>query len=379
MKNIYAIYLLVILAAVSCTKHEYTDNDPHHIYLQVGTEGDAIAVKSPYTSETPSISKPLAVKVLASTTPYQYPNTGADGTDGTVAVHVDATFTGGEKQLLGGALYPSVEDNGVKTFPDVYFSALYPNIPAEGKVWSMEQTDATYKASYEFDGSEDVMFAPQTSGAYTLEGNSEQNVPSLTFKHILTYIRLFVYADNEDIANAWGDIKSISIKNSSDMGHGSNKVIVNLSKAVPAPEITPFAESGIVEFQPVQNYVSTLYEKGTDKEFLSTDDYSLLQDADTYVPKEVAYTLLSPVEAMLKDKENDSIYIPEFELDIVTSNRSVTVEIDLMKNATEYYVGSTMGKRFDITLRFTMGNTVAAQAKVTSWITGGIGVGDFNE
>ena len=82
---------------------------------------------------------------------------------------------------------------------------------------------------------------------------------------------------------------------------------------------------------------------------------------------------------MLTDKENASIYIPEFELEIVTSNRSVTVNIDLMKNASEYYVGSTMGKRFDIPLKFTMGNTVAAQAKVTSWLTGGIGVGDFNE
>ena len=81
----------------------------------------------------------------------------------------------------------------------------------------------------------------------------------------------------------------------------------------------------------------------------------------------------------MHDRENALIYIPEFELNIVTSNRNVTVEIDLMKNATEHYEGSTMGKRFDITLRFTMGNTVAAQAKVTSWMTGGIGVGDFNE
>lgn len=382
MKNLYSIYLFAILAAVSCTKHEYADNDPHNIYLQVNAEGSSsIAVKSPYTSETPSISRPLAVKVLASTIPYQYPNTGADGADGTVAVHLDATFTSGEKQLLGGALYPTLEENGLKTFPEVYFSALYPNIPEAGKVWNIEQTDdvPTYKASYEFDGSEDVMFASQTSGAYTPEDSTEEIVPSLTFKHLLTYIRLFVYADNEDIANAWGDIRSISIKNSSDMGHGSNKVLVNLSKAVPLAETQPFAESGIVEFQPVQNYVPTLYETATDNEFLSTDDYSLLQDADTYVPKEVAYTLLAPVEAMLHDRENALIYIPEFELNIVTSNRNVTVEIDLMKNATEHYEGSTMGKRFDITLRFTMGNTVAAQAKVTSWMTGGIGVGDFNE
>lgn len=374
MKYIHIIYLSVILAVVSCTKQEYTENDSRLIYLQISTEGEAApAVKSPYTAEIPSVSRPLSVLVLASTTSHQYPDTGADGTDGTVAVHTAATFTSGEKQLLGGALYPTVEyPGGIKEYPTVYFSSLYPYIPDEDKTWSVTQSminDAlTYKASYIFNGSEDVMYAPQTTGHYALEGISEEDkvIPSLTFRHLLTYIRFFIYADNEDIANAWGEIKSISIRNSSDMGPDANKAIVNLG-------------DGSVEFVRVSEYSPAIYSTGTDNEFLHSGNYSLLQDADTYVPKEVAYTLLAPVDAMLTDKENASIYIPEFELDIVTSNRSVTVNIDLMKNASEYYVGSTMGKRFDITLKFTMGNTVAAQAKVTSWLTGGIGVGDFNE
>ena len=50
-----------------------------------------------------------------------------------------------------------------------------------------------------------------------------------------------------------------------------------------------------------------------------------------------------------------------------------------MKNSSEYYIGSTAGKQFSFTLKFTMGNTVAVQARVTDWKTGGIGIGDVME
>lgn len=385
MKKIYTISLIIMLAAISCTNHESTNADQYQIYLQVNSEDNSSpALKSPYISEIPSINKPLSVKVLASTTSYSYQNTGADGTDGTVAVHSDATFTSGEKQLLSGALYPSLEINGQKTYPPVYFSALHPNKPDQSKQWEISETSVddtkSFKASYTFEGYEDLMFAPQTTGAYSPEGTAEKDkiTPTLVFKHILTYIKLHIYAENEDVANAWGEIRSITIRNSSDMGDGSNKAIIDLSTPLPS-EYKDLSGCGIVEFQPVPGYVSTFYATGTDEEFLHSGSYSLLQDRQTYVPIEVAYTMMAPVNAILVDKENASIYIPEFEIDITTSNRNITVDVDLMKNTTERYFGSTMGKKFDITLKFTMGNTVAAQAKVTSWLTGGIGVGDFNE
>ena len=364
MKKTIHIFLFLMLAAMSCDRMEDA-RDVHSIYIDVSTDDDSKSTetKTPYPATVPSSSNPLETKVLVSTSEYAYPSSGEDGTNthnGKIAVHTNARFTSGSSQLLNGALYNGDESKQ----PMVYFSALHPQ---DG--WSVSGTagNKNYKASFIFNGSQDVMFAPQTTGKY------KDHNPELEFKHLLTYIRLSVYAESEEVSNAWGDITSIKIRNTADMGDGSQKIIVDLSKNYDATS---------VEFEKSAGYESGFWCIGTDVEFPNTSCTLPYPKADV---KEVAYVLMAPVMAKSKDDYNTTMLIPEFEIEVATEKRSAIVKVDLMKqpDATDidekYYSGSTMGKQFLITLKFTMGNTVAAQAKVTSWKTGGSGVGDFFE
>lgn len=362
MKKTIHIFLFLMLAAMSCDRMEDA-RDVHSIYIDVSTDDDSkrTETKTPYPATVPSSSNPLETKVLVSTSEYAYPSSGEDGTNthnGKIAVHTNARFTSGSSQLLNGALYNGDESKQLM----VYFSALHPQ---DG--WSVSGTagNKNYKASFIFNGSQDVMFAPQTTGKY------KDHNPSLNFQHLLTYIRLSVYAEDEKVSNAWGKITSIKIRNTADMGDGSGKVTVDLSKEYDATA---------VEFETSQDHQTPFYDKGTNAVF---------QDMVIPYPEtkkeEVAYALISPVMAKSKDSFNAALLIPEFEIVIVTKKRSATVMVDLMNQpeATDfdqkYYSGSTMGKQFTVTLKFTMGNTVAAQAKISSWKTGGSGIGDFDE
>lgn len=364
MKKILYIFLFMMFAVMACDRMEDA-RDVHSIYIDVCTEDESNAAetKAPYLATVPSSSDPLEAKVLVSTTSYEYPATGEDGSEsysGKIAVHTDARFTNGSSQLLNGALYNGDEAKQ----PMVYFSALHPQTG-----WYVSGTSGStdYKASFTFNGSQDVMFAPQTTGKY------KDHNPELEFKHLLTYIRLSVYAESEEVSNAWGDITSIKIRNTADMGDGSQKIIVDLSKNYDATS---------VEFEKSAGYESGFWCIGTNVEFPNTSCTLPYPKADV---KEVAYVLMAPVMAKSKDDYNTTMLIPEFEIEVATEKRSAIVKVDLMKqpDATDidekYYSGSTMGKQFLITLKFTMGNTVAAQAKVTSWKTGGSGVGDFFE
>ena len=362
MKKILYIFLFMMFAVMACDRMEDA-RDVHSIYIDVCTEDESNAAetKAPYLATVPSSSDPLEAKVLVSTTSYEYPATGEDGSEsysGKIAVHTDARFTNASSQLLNGALYNGDEAKQ----PMVYFSALHPQTG-----WYVSGTSGStdYKASFTFNGSQDVMFAPQTTGKY------KDHNPELEFKHLLTYIRLSVYAENEAVSNAWGDITSIKIRNTADMGDGSGKVTVDLSKKYDATA---------VEFETYQDHQTPFYGNGTNDVF---------QDRIIPYPatnkEEVAYTLISPVMAKSKDSFNADLLIPEFEIVIVTEKRSAIVIVDLMNQSEatdfdqKYYSGSTMGKQFTVTLKFTMGNTVAAQAKISSWKTGGSGVGDFDE
>lgn len=353
-----------MFAVMACDRMEDA-RDVHPIYIDVCAEDEALEAetKTPYLATTPSSSVPLEAKVLVSTTGYEYPIIeGQDGENGPIAVHTTAKFTSGSSQLLNGALYNGDENKQ----PMVYFSALHPQ---EG--WNISGTSGNkdFKAYFTFDGSHDVMFAPQTQGKYSPSNieESEKIVPSLAFKHLLTYIKLSIYAEAEEVADAWGDIKSIKIMNSADMGPGSQEIIVDLSK-VYGPDAVSFVTK--------EGYKSPFYRTGTNTVFADeTNKYSLTHPTAV----ETAYALIAPVIAKARDDVDKNMKIPEFRIEITSENRSASVDVDLMKNSSEYLNESTMGKMFTITLRFTMGNNVTAQAKVTSWKTGGSGVGDFFE
>lgn len=352
------VYMLALLALVSCSGFEDHAGQGYPIYISASLEeeiGDLTEVKAPYISTAPSVQNPLGALVLVSTTEDEYANTGENGQDGPVKYHTNATFTSTSSQLLSGPLYNS---DPLKQ-PMVYFSALSPQ-----NNWTITGTEGgkNYKARYVFDGTQDLMFASKESGKY----NGQK--PVLVFRHLLTYMKLFIYAENEDVSKAWGKINTITISNAHDMGNGSKALNIDLSN--PLNGTVPN-----VSFEEQDNCTMSFYDVATNSLFPSADGYGLQYSA----AKEVAYVMMAPVTALETDPLDNSLKVDEFVISIRSENRTATVGIDLMKSQTEFFTGSTMGKQFSITLKFTMGNTISVRADVQDWETGGIGIGDVIE
>ena len=346
MKRIGIISSCLLGILVSCSKPQVGSiGNDCLIYLQAGT----VQTKTPFAGEVPSGSSPLKALVCASTAKdadggYLFPSDGKDGTeDGTVGKHLPAEFQSGSAQLINGAYYN-------QRYPDnkVHFAALHPQ-----SGWTIGN-DAT--ATIIFDGSDDVMFAPVVTGQY---GNA--TYPKLKFNHLLTWLRVEIAAETEEVANAWGPLQTMTISSLRTVSFSINTetfVADNIQFSGNTTDVIPFHKTG-----------SNSGEIFPD----STEGYQL-----TTTPKEVAYVLCAPVIATEKD-EYDFTRKPEYYLNIVSKNRTVSIPIDLMKGKDEYFTGSTMGTQFTLGLTFKMGNTIAVSAGVTEWVTGGVGIGKIEE
>ena len=385
MKRLHLFTILILaLVAISCDKSEL-GNKGSLIYISATTEdsfGTKASTKVPYTYAGPSSSNEsshLDAIVLASTTANEYKNTGADGSDiynGSIGMHLPSVFRGSSEQVLNGPIYSNQQQSLV------YFSALSPN-PAQNS-WSISNDGKS--ASFVFNGTQDLMFAPQVSGSYALSNPTppaEPQYPNLNFNHLLTLINLSIYAETEEVKNAWGNITNITIRNAHDMeDYSSNTATVNSDK--------PFSDPSAVVFTKAEPVIDMpFYYNGTNNLFPGTgNSYELAwkpTNAANFTAPKVAYVMLAPVKALANDLIDTSMEVPEFEIAITTSNRRepVIISVDLIKSATgsstTYFTGSTAGLEFNFTLKFTMGNTVAVQAIVTNWKTGGYGVGDVTD
>lgn len=331
----------------SCQKEKTVLSDVSKpIYLRAIVE-NSVQTRVPYELTEPSAENPLKVAVWASTTPYVFQNLKTNGEDNSsVSLHTTANFTNGSEQLLDDAVYPD------KDGTEVYFIGLHPvggwvtpdNGELSGKV-----------ATKTFNGSEDVMFAPQISGKYAQNVNTW---PTFKFRHLLTWLRVKVNADGEVVANAWGKLKSLKIKS-------QNSVTVDLNRDY---DDNSLSFSGNTEFD--------LYKTGTDNVFVDDSKpetwYALPFDAEA---KEVAYVLCAPADATALDTGGNRS--TEYTLIVETENRTVEVPIDLMDGAS-YFSGNTMRHQFTVSLTFKMGSNIAVSAAVTDWVTAGIGNGTLD-
>lgn len=340
MKKLIISTLLTAGLICSCEKPQTEGPDEScMIFLAANTS----ETKAPFNGTAPSESQPLDALVCISTDSYSYPSGGNDGTtDGTIGKHLQVQFSSGSRQLINGAYYN-------KSTPDrtVYFSAMHPQ-----SGWSFADNTSVHCT---FDGSDDVMFAPQETGKY---GN--QNPPTLNFRHLLTWIKMEIKADSEAVATAWGPLRSITIGS-------KNGISIDLGKA--------FSKDDVV------------FDNDVDMKFYKiSSPEEVFPDATTGYPmttasSEVAYVLCAPVIAYEFDPgaAEDEIRIPEYHIRIVSENRDVTIPIDLMNGEGSYAEASTMGKQFTLSLTFMMGNTIAVSTNITDWSTGGIGFGKIEE
>lgn len=331
-----AILIAAFFSACSKMPEKGLD-DKSMIYLSADTG----TVKSPYTNETPSENSPLNALVCVSTDDFLFPSDGKDGTeDGTIGKHIQAQFQSGTSQLINGAYYN-------RSFPkDVFFTAFHPQ-----SGWTF--TDNT-SASLTFNGSQDVMFAPQVSGKY---GNDTP--PTLEFHHLLTWLKLEISAESDAVATAWGPLKSITIES-------SDNVSIDLSKTFSANDVKFSSETVAMNF----------HKTGSDDLFPDIEDgYTMTTDV-----KEVGYVMCEPVQAVVKDQyASGTVRIPEYKITIVSQYRNVTIDVDLMDGAESYFAENTMGHQFTLSLKFKMGNTIAVSTGITDWQTGGIGIGKIKE
>lgn len=365
--KIISAYILLVAAvfAVSCDMLHTDDSEGYPVYITACTQNITVEEKeskAPYTAASPSGEHPLEALVLATTDSYKYKVVqGDNGSAGPVHVHTAARFTGSDGQLLNGVLYNSDQTKQSK----VYFSALSPQ-----SGWTVDA--AGENAVFSFDGSQDVMFAPQTEGFY-----KTTVLPKLQFGHLLTLVNLHMYAENENVAFAWGKVKSVKIYTAQFQVKGSNKLNVSLSY----PQTIKFEENNDV-------LKKDFYYVKTNSSFPGNEFYELeypSQNQTGFTAPKVGYVMLSPVDAQALDPNDPShtLTVPEFKIAVETEKRNVVLDIDLINSingaSVDYFTGSTQGKQFNFTLKFTMGNTVAVQASVTEWVTGGYGVGDVIE
>lgn len=322
------------------------DSDTGKFYLQATIE-NRVVTRSPYTLTAPTVDYPLHATVYASTHNNAYPNSGDNGQGGseTVAIHTTANFQNSGPQLLNGAIYPK-KSNGDPY--DVNFVAFYPQTP-----WTA-QADGT-KTEFTFDGSQDVMFAPQIVGRYGA------GYPTISFKHLLTWLRISIMAENEDVSIAWGKIKSIKIKS-------KNHVTVDLSHT----------DSNVANLVTYDNDTPLpFYATGSNNTiFPNASGYTLPYDKF----HEVAYVLCAPVVAPVVEViDGVDTEVGEYLLYIESEKRNALVPIYLYKDATTRFDKSTRAHRFDIKLLFHMGSSVSASGAVVDWFTGGIGYGGLDE
>lgn len=387
MKGIYLYLILVSSLLLSSCEKWGVDKDEYpaqYIYLSAGVD-EGGKTKTPYIQTTPTPDYHLNATVWASTTEDVYIDKGLDGTETSeVSIHTYAFFQSSEPQLLGQAIYPPpiVTEGGDKTAPPVFFVAMYPrsgdfedNIgqdlnwttPLEGKY-------AGKTASYTFDGRQDVMFASKVSGQYDIDKQGANGssivikVPNLTFRHLLTLFTVKIEAFREtgvslyDIQSAWGEVLELRIQqwNPSGWTEDTNTLTIKLS------------DGSITYGEPDKQRYTTFYNTGLDTVFPAEDGGFTLKDT----PQEVAYTMCAPKVAVGGG-------VHEYELTIVTKRegqveKETVIPIDLRDDSGEF-IGSPVGRQFEISLKFKKSRAVAVVASIDEWKTGGQGNADITD
>lgn len=353
---------------VSCEKGADAVLQGQPIYLSVSIPY-VTTTKVPFEGSAPTTTNPLNVDVWASTTPNEYEHKGWDGSvsyNNKVAIHTNGHFQSGEPQLLSQAIYPPprTTNNGTTTADPVYFVSMYP-------VGWTNTSDTPTVANYTFSGCQDLMFAPQVSGAYDLKEQNQvvNDSPVLRFEHLLTLITVKVGTVMEegerieDLKSAWGPITDLRIQSynrSGDYLESSNKVTVDLSKG------TAFNYDNDVTFERIQGESMGFFKLGSDDSFPGSGGYELTERTDS-----VAYVMCAPVVAKADAHE--------YVLRIVTQNRGVqTLELDIRKTASsEEGTGTTRGNHFSVTLNFKKGRAIATIVNILDWENGGYGTGDI--
>ena len=385
MRRIIHISLLICL--ISCQQNGLDAVQVGAPIYVAASVGGSTMTKAPYMPmdnkghmvETPSPEHPLKTDVWGSTTSYifteefydQEKTRPWDGSDesGKVAIHTDATFQSGDPQLLRAAIYNK------NTKPTVYFVAFSP-ISQGAEKWVASEDGKS--ASFVFSGNDDVMFAPQVQGTYATDYSKS---PVLSYRHLLTWLRVEMQAESKEVSDSWGAIKSMTIRSKSN-------VKIDLQKEAYNNDGTYNFENVVFSEETDLNFYKTIEEESYDgaqvtmkKKF--TDEVF----TDIKVPylkkEELAYVLCAPVVGTDKKVvDGEEIDAEEYVITISTDKRNVAIPVDLrhmVSGEVQPFLGSTRCMQFTLSLNFKMGNTIYLTSSVQDWKVGGLVVGNIGD
>lgn len=326
MKLKTIILTLGIALMTACTSHDEAPIARVPIYICAAVESQQASTRAPYSLTVPSATEPLVADVWMSTTSHSYPGAqvgAAEDAPTTIDYHNTATFTGDKKQLLNTQIYYPASAM-------VYFVGLYPQ-----GAWQVADDGGTRNAATcTFDGKTDVMCAAEVSNSLSTSATP----PTLQFRHLLTWLRFKVSAENQDCIDAWGQLTDIAIES-------NNKVKVNLG--------TNYVTFSADVAEPTLNAYTTADEPFTGK---TVDLYT--------TPQEVAYVLAEPVAATNTDTEY-TLFVS------TVARKNVPVKINLKAASGEDFVGYTSSHQFTISLRFSTGDNIMTTVEVEPWTNGG--------
>ncbi len=300
-------------------------NQASQAEIKLASQALNVTTKAPFEGTITS-GNPLRAFVPATSTSGDY-TTPYDGTHGYMQ------FTANGTTAVGFVSSTDWTTSAAKQYPAdpaefVYLCGLYPH-----DAWG---TSLTTTASATIDGKTDLMAAPQVST--NKEDVQEGNYEMLTFKHLLTRLNLEIAAENQDAADAWGQVTSLQL--------------TKVGTAQPANQATVTLATATATFSGTASLPCYL-----------EDDQSITalalptKDAD---PAE-AYVLCQPVDA--------STGTGHYTLTVTTAEHTDPYDIPLTLQYDADYQGSkesTAGQAFTVTLTF-KATTIQALAQVTPW------------
>lgn len=343
MKKIYLSLLSALLTA-ACSNNELPESNLN-ANVELRFRSTALTVdagtRSPFEGTEGTVPLPLEAKVLVKEQTGDYTslyNTADDKitfTDGVTATGFAST-----------KYYYPADGRGL------HICGLYPYAVtgANNGEWSLTATDAAFI----FDGSHDVMAAPQVATTKALA--QAATYPTLAFSHLLTKLVIKVKAEDAAAIAAWGNVTKIELVKAKGSAPNS-KVTVVLSTGT-APYNSAFSTS----LNPFPFYEVTGETTYTNSAFTGKTL------ALTTTSAVVAYSMVAPILADGSSTAGSA----DFELKVYTANASagVDVPVGLLDVLSAAYAGDTQGKAFEVTLTF-KATEIKAKASVSPWVLDG--------
>lgn len=324
--------LVAVLGFAACNpenENPMGDGNGDEIKLQMTQL--SIDTRAPYMATTPSADAPLLARVLCSQTKGDYAAE-IEGANNNGFMNFTAASTETSFCLNDGTITPKSFPRGVN---DVYLVGLYP-----AETWTK---NAGTSASFNFDGSNDIMFAPET---VTTRGEEpeEPTIGTLAFGHKMTKINIQLRAVDDASIVPWGEIENIAL---TGVGAAADQPNTTVEVA--------FAD-GDATFSNAAASLACYGTDGTDY----TDVAYAGTAALTTTATTVAYTICQPVDAT-------GGTTAEYTLTVTSSTKGdVPVPFSLSTTTGAEFTGNTAGKAFTVTLSFSAVE-IKAQATVTPW------------